>query len=182
MDKATDLIAERLGPLRPELLAFLRRRARTEADAEDLLQQALERATRKAHTLRDPERIVPWFFRIVRRLVAEHHAALAVDARRRARLLAEIRESEPEEMAACGCALGLFESLKPQYAQMLRRVDLDDEPLPEVAGSLGLSVNNAAVRLHRARRALRAKVEAMCGPGLRAARRACANCACDAPA
>ena len=49
--------------------------------------------------------------------------------------------------------------LKPEYAEIIRRVDLEEASRQCVAGELGLTTNNVGVRLHRARRALRVEIE-----------------------
>lgn len=157
-------------------LAFLRRRLRSGADAEDLFQQALLRAAERASSLRDPSRTRAWFFQIVRRALADHHATWAVREAKLATLAADLEESTPAEVATCACSLGQLERLRPDYAAILRRVDLDDEPLADVARTLGVTVNNATVRLHRARKALRDQLGSFCGVD---SIRACLDCACE---
>jgi RNA polymerase sigma-70 factor (ECF subfamily) len=172
---------------RGRFTAFVRRRlggpgAGGDAEAEDLVQQAFARAVEKIGDLRDPSRAAAWFYRLLRRLVAEHHARRALRARRLGDLAPALEAATPEEAASCGCALGILDRLPAGYAEMLQRVDLDDQPIAEVAVRLGISVNNATVRLHRARHRLRHEVEALCGgPGLRRARQACADCDCAWP-
>lgn len=63
-----------------------------------------------------------------------------------------------------------------ENAEMLRRVDIEEKPLPGVAEALGITVNNATVRLHRARKALREQLQAFCGTD---SMRACLDCACN---
>ena len=46
-------------------------------------------------------------------------------------------------------------TLKPEFADLLRRADLLGQSHAAIARDLGLSVGNVAVRLHRARKALR---------------------------
>jgi hypothetical protein len=57
----------------------------------------------------------------------------------------------------------LLPNLKAEYAEVLRRVDLEETPLPRVATDLAITTNNATVRLHRARQALRRQLERSCG-------------------
>jgi RNA polymerase sigma-70 factor (ECF subfamily) len=172
---------------RARFTAFVRRRlgagrgGGAAAEADDLVQQAFARAVEKIGDLRDPARAAAWFYRLLRRLVAGHHAGRALRARRLADLAPALDTATPGEAAPCGCALGVLDRLPPTYAEMLRRVDLDDEPIAAVAAREGISVNNATVRLHRARHRLRDEVESLCGPGVRRARQACADCACAAP-
>ncbi len=66
-------------------------------------------------------------------------------------LRADLDLATPEEVATCACSLGLLERVRPEHAAVLRRVDLDEEPIAEVARVLGVTTNNATVRLHRAR-------------------------------
>jgi RNA polymerase sigma factor (sigma-70 family) len=165
-------LAERRG----EFVDFLRRRTRSGADPEDLLQQALLLATQKAGQLREPGLAVPWFYAILRRTLADHHARWALRQNKLPLLEAELGEASPAEAATCACSLGLVEGLPPQYAEILRRVDLGDEGVAEVAASLGTTVNNVTVRLHRARKALRERLRAFCGT---TSVDGCLDCACE---
>jgi hypothetical protein len=75
----------------------------------------------------------------------------------------------------CRCVLDLTELLKPEYREMLHRVELEEASLRETAATLGLTPNNAAVRLRRARRALRTALMHLCGT---CAEYGCLDCTC----
>jgi RNA polymerase sigma-70 factor (ECF subfamily) len=47
-------------------------------------------------------------------------------------------------------------TMPAEYSQLIWQVDLLGQPRSKVAKSLGISTNNLGVRLHRARRELRA--------------------------
>ncbi len=167
---------ERIATQRPAFLAFVKRRVRSGADADDLLQQALAKASEKIATLREGERAEAWFYRVLRNTIADHHVAWA---RRNSKIEAfakEASEAPHEEAAVCACSLGILAALRPEYEAIIRRVDIEEEPLAEVAASLGVTANNAKVRLHRARTALREGLLAHCGT---CSRHACADCRCD---
>ena len=66
----------------------------------------------------------------------------------------------------CQCLNGLLASLKPEYRQALRLVDMEDGNLKELASRAGISEGNAAVRVHRAREALRKQVRLSAGAAL----------------
>lgn len=152
------------------------------ADAEDVLQEACLKALQGGANLRRPESALVWFERIV------HHAAIDhtrhADAERRARaglardpthgaevvLPAHLREQ------ICRCGLALQSTLRPEYANVLRRVDLGGERIADVAATLGTSPNSVRVRLHRARSALRARWLEFCGL---CAQRGGRVCSCD---
>jgi RNA polymerase sigma factor (sigma-70 family) len=167
-----------LGRHRAQFVAFARRRVATNADAEDLVQQAFARAAEKLGDLRDPQRARAWFFRVLRRLVIDQYARRALRERKLQELGPSVEAATPEEAASCACALGLLEALRPEYADIVKRVDLDDQSVDQVAVTLGISANNASVRLHRARARLRADLQALCGPGPDPARAPCGACDC----
>jgi RNA polymerase sigma-70 factor (ECF subfamily) len=75
----------------------------------------------------------------------------------------------------CRCVGHLAETLKPDYAAAIRRVDVDGVAVQAFAAEAGITSNNASVRLHRAREALRAQVRAACGT---CADHGCLDCTC----
>jgi len=176
-DAAATLVRELMAD-RTSFLAFLRTRAPSPADAEDIFQQSLVKAAAHAGDVRDPERTRAWFFQILRRTLADEHARAAASAAKLAALGPASEEPVPEEPPICGCCVGQLDSLRADYAEILRRVDLGDERLADAAAALGITVNNATVRLHRARKALRDQLSAFCGTD---STRACADCGCDVP-
>jgi RNA polymerase sigma factor (sigma-70 family) len=163
-----------LASRRGELVEFLRRRTRSDVDVEDLLQQAFLRATQKIAQLQESHLVVPWFYTILRRTLADHHARWAI-RQDKLPLLEAQASAALGEASTCACSLALLESLPPQYIAILRRIDLDEEEVGAVAGSLGTTVNNVTVRLHRARKALRQRLFACCGT---TSTKTCFDCWC----
>lgn len=159
--------------LRPRYVDFLRRRLGN--DAEDVYQQCILKALDHAAALRDVERVQAWFWRLVRNAAVDHHAARVACEARASALAATVDAASAEEAAVCACALGLLARLPPAYAEILRRVDVDDEPVTRVARALGITANNASVRLHRARQALREQLQGCCKVS---SMRACFACTC----
>ncbi len=94
------------------------------------------------------------------------------------RLARETSESAPDQElrdAICACVRDAVEALKPEYAAMIREVDLGERPLAEVAREARITSNNAGVRLHRARQALRRQLAKLCGA---CATHGCLECHC----
>ncbi len=69
----------------------------------------------------------------------------------------------------------MVDTLKPQHAELLRRVDLKGEPAQAAARALKMTPNSASVTLHRARKELRIRLEVFCGA---CAEGACPDCNC----
>jgi RNA polymerase sigma-70 factor (ECF subfamily) len=156
---------------------FLVRRTRTRDDAEDLLQEALLKATAKVHTVRDDDAVVPWFYRVLRNALADHGAKLAAHAAglEAASGAVESAAMPIYERPGCACSISMLDALPPQYAELLRRVDIEQEPVETFAEREGVTSNSATVRLHRARKALRAQLADFCGT---TSVEECLNCAC----
>jgi RNA polymerase sigma-70 factor (ECF subfamily) len=170
-------IATRLAARHKQFLSFLHPRLGDRAAAEDVLQAAYLRATEKADTIRDDESSVAWFYRLLRNAVADVGRGAAREERALAEgKLASSAEEEPALNAAvCHCVSALAETLKPAHARLLRRVDLEGAAVSEIAVEESITPNNVAVRLHRARAALRDKLKLVCGA---CARHGCLDCGC----
>ena len=147
-------------------LQFLRRKLRNESDAEEVMQQVYLRVVVHASQLRKEESVQIWLRRVLRsalsdyrrRAVARWHAE-ADFARKDAATPALVDELDA---FVCMCLYKLLPSLKPEYAELLRRADLENEPREAIAASLGLTLGNLTVRLHRARQALRRALQLSC--------------------
>jgi RNA polymerase sigma factor (sigma-70 family) len=170
----TPTAVEQLVALKGDFLRFVRARTGSDAEAEDLLQAAYVKATEKASTIRDDESAVAWFYRLLRNAIADVR-------RERRRADAAPHDPAPEaddpalHRAVCRCVSDLVPTLKPEWATLVRRVDLEGASVPAVARDEGISANAAAVRLHRARGALRDKLRVVCGA---CARHGCLDCGC----
>jgi DNA-directed RNA polymerase specialized sigma24 family protein len=170
---AARAVRDTLGSQRDTLLAMIRRRGGPSVDAEEVLQNALERALQRGHQLKDPARAAAWLGRVVSNVLLDelrrrHHPVQPVDELE----LAALEEGTVD----CWCVLVQAEQLRPEYASILRRVVIDGVPVTQVAGEFGLTVNNAMVRLHRARTALRERLKAHCGT---TSARSCSECGCE---
>ncbi len=173
---------ERLLARKAQLIAFLDRRLGSRADAEDLMQTAFLRLIAGKDALRDEDKLVPWFYRLLQNLLTDTYRRRAVKAaaERRLALDAEARgPSIDDELLAesCACVLDVLATLRKSYADILRRVDLQERPLKEVVPSLGITLNNASVRLHRARAALLKGLRFVCGVCFE---HGCLDCTCRA--
>lgn len=158
-------------------LAFLERRLGNRSDAEEILQAAYARALEKGVPDDGPEEVVAWFFRVLRNALLDRARRGDVERRAAERLAREVEEaSEPElRDAVCACMHDLLPSMRPEYADVVRAVELDGRALAEVAAEGGVTVNNATVRLHRARQALKKQLLRACGA---CAAHGCLECTC----
>ena len=162
-----------------EFLAFLERRVESPAVAEDILQAAFVRGLERGAGV-DEEKVVAWFYRILRNSVIDHYRHRSASARAVEAWSREFTEHhQPAEALReeiCRCISGLLATLKPEYRQALQIVDLEDGKLSDLAHQSGITAENAAIRVHRARKALRRQVERACGT---CAEHGCFDCHCN---
>jgi RNA polymerase sigma-70 factor (ECF subfamily) len=164
------------------LLAFAQRHVGSRHTAEDLLQDALVRSLPRAAELDDEDSAVSWLYRTLRNAIVDHHRRGGASERAFTSLASEpLGEQEPQRDdrdAVCRCVTTLATTLKPEYGEALRRVDVDGLSVRDFAVEAGITPNNASVRLHRAREALRERVRASCGT---CADHGCIDCGCRQP-
>jgi RNA polymerase sigma-70 factor (ECF subfamily) len=158
IDLASALLAHRQA-----FKSFLVARVGNEADAEDLLQNGLVKALRKADDVKDEEKIVPWFYQVLRNVIIDHVRHRSAATRRDEAWAATALADDPEATRhICACFQRLLPTLKPVHAELIRRVELDEEPVAAAARALGMTPNHASVTLHRARTELRSRLTDFC--------------------
>jgi RNA polymerase sigma factor (sigma-70 family) len=169
-------LVERLVANHRDFLAFLERRVGSREEAEDILQDAFVKTLHGAGEVRDEESVVAWFYRTLRNAIIDRHRRRAAAGRGYEALARELETAGPDvEAAVCGCVRSLAETLKPDYAEAIRRVDLEGASVRDYAAEVGIEANNAGVRIHRAREALRKTVQRACGT---CAEHGCLDCTC----
>ena len=162
-----------------QFLGFLEKRLSDRALAEDILQDAFVKSLEKGNELRDESASVAWFYRMLRNAVIDQYRRNGARSRALEGLAREMEgavEPPPEIRGAiCACVARLASTLKPEYADVIQRVEVDGVAVQDYAAQAGITANNAAVRVFRAREALRKQVKASCGT---CAEHGCVDCHC----
>jgi len=162
-------------------LNFLVHRVGDVATAEDVLQNFTVKAIRKGSSLEKSESVIAWLYSVLRTTLIDHHRQETTQ--RRIETEFSISESitnqtDDSDMykAICGCFEGLLPTLKPDYAELLNRIDLQGAAPRDVALDLGIDANTVRVRLHRARQALKQSLLLSCRT---CAEHGCLDCDCS---
>ena len=147
----------------PRLRAFIRRRVRDDATADDLTQEALLKVYRSRGTLRDGTRLEAWLYQIARGTIIDHYR------RRRPteELPAGLTGESPDEMAAMRTRVQasmkrFLEELPAAYREPVRLAELEELPLARIALRLDLSLTAVKSRVRRGRAMLKKKLQACC--------------------
>lgn len=176
--RPVDDIAATLVANHREFLAFVEKRVGNRATAEEILQDAFVRSMDKLDTVRDTA--IGWFYRVLRNAIIDHHRRRAAAERRdeayaREENLVVGNDDAELQRVVCKCVAQIAETLKPEYAAALKRVEIDGVSVKDYADEAGISSNNAGVRIFRAREALRRQVARACGT---CATHGCIDCTC----
>ena len=155
-----------LAEVHEKFLQFLRRRLRCGSEAEEVMQQFYLRVVVHASQLRKQESVRIWLRRVLQSALSDYRRRAAVRGRAEADFARKEAATPPSvddlDAFICMCLYDLLPLLKPEYAEVLRRAELKNEPQAAIAAALGLTPGNLAVRLHRARQALRRALQLSC--------------------
>ncbi|MCU1410625.1 MAG: uncharacterized protein JWR04_1332 [Rhodoglobus sp.] len=138
----------------PAVSGYLYRRVPRQA-VEDLAADVFAIAWRKRASVTSGEEL-PWLYRIAANVVANHRRKEASGSV----LLASLRpaDSAPsaEEIVVADASLGeAWRHLRPAEREVLSLALVEELAPAEVAIALGVSVNAATIRVHRAKKRLR---------------------------
>jgi RNA polymerase sigma-70 factor (ECF subfamily) len=171
---------DRLFANREQFLSYIQRRVESRAIAEDILQAAFVRGIERGGDIRDSESVVAWFYRVLRNAVIDFYRHKAVETKALEEWSKELEgQVEPhaaDRRAICECVNKLLANMKPEYRTVLKSVEIDDQSLKHFATEAGITPENAAVKVHRARQALLKQIRKTCGA---CAEHKCVDCNCD---
>jgi len=145
------------------LRAFVRRRVRDDATADDLTQETLLKVFRSREALRDGQRLEAWLYRIARRTLSDHYRR----ARPSEQIPAAITAEPPDEIAGLRQAVlvstrRFLEDLPVAYREPVRLAELEGLPLAKIALRLELSLTAVKSRVRRGRAMLKKKLQDCC--------------------
>lgn len=137
--------------------------------ADDLVQETFVRVQKNLDGLRDQSKLSSWLFGIAYNLCMDHFRKLKSSGDTEALDVNEMeipeevliqKELEQEQMGKC--VQEQMDLLPESLRTVIILFDTMDFSHEEIAEVLGISVENAKVRLHRARKRLRAILEEKC--------------------
>jgi RNA polymerase sigma-70 factor (ECF subfamily) len=164
---------------RRAFLRYLERRVGDPALAEDILQDAFARTLARPDQAPGGEALVPWFYRTLRNAAIDRFRRQGAADRALASFARELETTVPSDDTrdeVCRCISRLATTLKPEYADALQAIEVEGQPVKSYAERQGLTPANAAVRVFRARQALKRRVVESCGT---CAEHGCLNCTCQ---
>jgi RNA polymerase sigma-70 factor (ECF subfamily) len=147
---------------------FILASVKNESVADDLVQETFIKIQENLDSVRDPEKLSSWIFRIAYHLCQDHFRALkkspsgeGIDEG-----LITLPETPVQKKLEQGemskCVQDKLNLLPETQRSIIIFADIMDFSHQEIADILGLTVENVKVRLHRARKRFRAILEKEC--------------------
>jgi RNA polymerase sigma factor (sigma-70 family) len=161
-------VAAMLVENRRVFLGFLTHRLPSRADAEDVLQDFYIKALSRQNQLREADSLLAWLYALLRSTLIDHYRKADRRSRgsqayaRETRIAVWADETDGLHDELCACLHALLPTLRPDQAELVRRVDLGEEDRASIAADFGISLATLAVRLYRARQALYRALLASC--------------------
>ena len=149
---------------------FITRLVKDEWVAEDLIQETFIRVQKNFNSINDTSKLSSWIFRIAYNLCQDHFRSQKKNNQNSTKLerdssslfvqLPKQMEIEQHQMGAC--VQEQIDLLPKQQRIVLILFDLLGFRHAEIADILDISKENAKIRLHRARKALKSILEEKC--------------------
>lgn len=148
---------------------FILAMVRDEWVADDLLQETFLRVQHNMDQLRDPSRLSPWIFRIAHNLCQDHFRKSKTGSKEESLDQEDIRlfaggdiQKEMEQREMGDCVQNQINLLPESLRTVLILFDIMEFTHQEIAETLGITVQNVKVKLHRARKKLKTILEERC--------------------
>jgi len=151
---------------------YVLRLVKDPAEAEDLTQDTFLRAYRRGDSLRDPEAVRGWLYRIATHLcldrLRQRRPLISLDSEKSEdHVKPPVSESPSpldlwERKETSACVQRCLDFLPDKYRAVILLHEAHSLTAPEIADLLGVTLTTVKIRLHRARRKLQQVMECGC--------------------
>lgn len=146
-----------------KLRAFIRRRVRDDATADDLTQETLLKVFRSRESLRDGQRLEAWLYRIARTTLIDFYRRTRPTEELPAALATEPSDEVAQlRLAVMNTTRRFLEDLPEAYREPVRLAEIEGLPLAKIALRSGLSLTAVKSRVQRGRAMLKKKLQDCC--------------------
>jgi RNA polymerase sigma-70 factor, ECF subfamily len=141
-----------------QLRGFIASRVQTEADVDDILQEAFIKIHRGLDRLEDPAKLRAWVYQITRNVIVDHYrkSDQAVEITSELPDVFAWEDADEEVEAEVAAWLRpMMDELPEKYREALQLTDIQGLSQKELAARLNISLSGAKSRVQRAREKLK---------------------------
>jgi RNA polymerase sigma-70 factor, ECF subfamily len=157
---------------RARIYRYILRMIKNPAEAEDLTQDTFLRAHRAQASLRDPDAVRGWLYRIATHVcldrLRQRKPQVSIDSEEESNRVASAASESPsaleitERKETSACVQRCLDYLPDKYRAVILLHQAHSLTAAEIADLLGVTVTTVKIRLHRARRKLQRLMEYGC--------------------
>jgi len=149
---------------------FILHTVRNEWVADDLVQETFIRINQNLDNVRDAAKLQAWIFRIAHNICLDYfrqqgktaHLGLEEISEEPALAKLPTSQKELEQGQMRKCVFGIVNHLPESLRSVIILSDISEFSQREIAEILGITVENVKIRLHRARKKVKALLEEHC--------------------
>lgn len=149
-----------------ELRGFISRRTRNAADADDVLQNVFLKICTRFETLREPNKMRSWLYRIAANAAIDFYRTKKVEVQ----LSDEIEWAKPSEtidrdecfQKSQNCLVPMINALPAKYQAAVTLTELEGWTNKRVAAAEGISLSGVKSRVQRGRKMIKKLLEDCC--------------------
>ncbi len=168
----TDEASTLFGKYHDRIYRYLLRMVHNPSEAEDLTQETFLRAHLHRDSLRDPNAVRGWLYRIATRVCLDHlrrrMSHVSIDSENGAQSVDSVPSESPsaleitERRESDACVQHCLDFLSDGYKAVVLLREVHSLTTAEIAELLGENVGTVKIRLHRARRKLQEIMQIGC--------------------
>ncbi|MEM9144403.1 MAG: sigma-70 family RNA polymerase sigma factor [Bacteroidota bacterium] len=141
------------------LYFFILKRVGNTATAQDVLQNTFLKTHEHLDSLKNPDKVRPWVFRIARNELADHFKRM--EGTVPLEKLEHPEESDAGDNQFC-CFERFLEELPNPYRSVMQRVYLEGKTNADAANELNISLANVKARIRRAKDMMKKRFQECC--------------------
>lgn len=155
------------------LRGVIAKRVRSEAEADDILQEVFLRAHRHVDRLNDPDRVIAWLYQITRNAIVDYYRSPCRQREVPVGLADDVETTVPVTVLSddesgrlrtglTACLRPMLDRLSKDYREAVMMVELQGLTQEAAARRLGLSLSGMKSRVQRGRKQLKQMLDECC--------------------
>lgn len=145
------------------LLAFIRKRVTSKAEAEDILQDVFVRIHSRIKTLEDGEKLESWFYQITRNAIIDfYRSRRSMEKLPEEFVQPQTSDAEDSVRELSSCLSPMIQQLPEKYRHAVLLSEIKGKTQKEIAEKENISLSGAKSRVQRGRQLLKTMLHHCC--------------------
>ncbi len=144
------------------LKRFFSTRVRNHSDAEDLVQEVLQKTLLHSENIKHPENFRAWLFTVARNALVDYYRQSARYVNKELDIAMEWDKTSDAENELSKCIRPFINQLPAEYRHVLKEVELNGRRQKQMAVDMGMTYSTLKSRVQRGRTLLKNLLQQCC--------------------